>query len=325
MKKFQAGKLEPEEIQLMQESSPVKSNRSPDKSTKNFVSNNSFLHNTGSSSYYRGNSGSRDRESKTDRGLPVLNPQLNIGEISYNLKEKIAINTVPNKQLVATSQNFGSSARGPKEEVSQQISIKPPSRDQTYDTRKGSDIAGSGYRQTGGTSGSEYARMHNTATKSFDFTKPQKSFNTSNSQYRTHGVPEIYSRDGRKSTSHDVEPKSRKLLELMLKRISKINTEDESPFAQARSFSRTTTQNGKHWDTKSVSTDQNKKKLHLTMTRQTDQPSQGYSRKSSGESNKVFNGGTGSSTAFPGKAIMSLGKSKPIQIRSVRMRTPANG
>lgn len=330
LKKYHAGKLEPEEIEMMQDTSPSKS-KSPEKLAQNFGSNQSFLHNTGSSSYYRGNSGSRDRdskterESKTDRGLPVLNPQLNIGDINYSFKEKISINTAPNKNMTATSQNFSSYKRGPKEELSQQMNIKPPSRDPKYDFKKPSERSGSGYRQTGENSGSGYARMHHTATKSFDFNKPQKAFTASTAQYRTQGVNDIYAREGRKSTSNDSEPKSRKLLELMLKRISKINTEDESPLTQARSLSKTTAQHSKNWDTKSMSMDQNKKKLHLTMTRQNEQVNQSYSRKSSRDSNKVFNAGTGSSTAFPGKAVMSLNKSKPIQIRSLRMRNQGTG
>lgn len=303
-------------MEMMQEKIHSKA-RSPEKSPSNFNSNMSFLTNTGGSNYYRGTS----REVKTDRGLPVLNPQLNIGDINYSFKEKVAINTAPNKNGGHATHNFNIYVGGSQKEDTYQHIQASSSREPKYEFRRGSERPGgiSGFTHTTDLPTNAFiAPGHHHATKSFDFSKPQSSTKNSTSRYATGGSKEVYGRDVRKSTSQDTEPKSRKLLEMMLKRISKMNIEDESPLAQSRSFARNT-QHGKTWDHKSVSMETNKKKLHLTMNRQQDNV---YSRKSSRESQKAYNtvGVNSSSSAFQNKPILSLNKSKPIQIRNLRAK-----
>lgn len=315
-KKYVAGKLEPDELEMMQEKIISKS-RSPEKSANNFGSNLSFLNNTGGSNYYRGNS----REVKTDRGLPLLNPQVNIGDITYSFKEKITINTVPNKTAGPTSQNFNIYMGSGQKDDNYQVNHTPTSRDPKYEFRRGSERPGgvSGFTQTTDAPSNAFiGTTHHNASKSFDFARTQGPAKNSSSRYAAAGSKEIYGRDVRKSTSHDTEPKSRKLLEMMLKRISKMNIDDEPPLSHSRSFARNT-QHGKTWDHKSVSMETNKKKLHLTMNRN---PENAYSRKSSRESQKpvITSTGVNSSTGFQNKPILSLNKSKPIQIRNLRAR-----
>lgn len=110
---------------------------------------------------------------------------------------------------------------------------------------------------------------------------------------------EFYGQDYNKiSQLQDNEPKSKKLLEMMLKRISKLNieatpqpveTSDSSPYqagtTQGLRFMAAPRQSIEikpSFENKSVSMDHNKKKVHITMNR--DQDSSHNSRRSSRDS-----------------------------------------
>lgn len=256
---------------------------------------------TGSNNY---RASSREKEVKTERGLPLLHPPLNIGDITYSFKEKITINTAPNKHQGA-GQTFNLYARGPpKEEVPQASFVKTS---MPHEYRRPSDR----HEQNEGVFSSH---LQTNATKSFDFSKQVKRPQMT--------ATDFYAREARKSTSQDTgEPKSRKLLEMMLKRISRLNVEDEASLSHARSFSRNA-QHARTWDNKSVSMDHNKKKLNLTMTRNYDQ--QPPARKSSRDSQRAFVAGAGSSGTFTQKPLASTAKSKPIQIRNLRVKHVGN-
>lgn len=243
---------------------------------------------------YRANS--REKEVKTDRGLPLLHPQLNIGDITYSFKEKITINTAPNKHPGAT---FSLYARGPPKEEVPQASFVKTTMPQEY--RRATD------RHEADVNTSHH--LQSQATKSFDFSRVSKRPQATSTDF--------YARDSRRSAGpENGEPKSRKLLEMMLKRMSRLNVEEEPGLPHARSFSRNT-QHARTWDNKSVSMDHNKKKLNATLTRHFDpQPA----RRSSRDSQRVFPPGAGSSTAFQQKPLGSTAKSKPIQIRNLRVK-----
>jgi hypothetical protein len=124
----------------------------------------------------------------------------------------------------------------------------------------------------------------------------------------------------KKSPSVDTEPKSRKLLEMMLKRLSKIETEDEPSYGGGQSRQ---TPSHKAWDNKSISTEQNKKKPVYTLP-----PDNNYatgSRPSSRErpaySNYEAISQSGASSQTGNKAIV-LKNNKQIQIKNWRIRNP---
>lgn len=247
--------------------------------------------------HYRASS--REKESKTDRGLPLLHPQMNIGDITYSFKEKITINTAPNKNPAAT---FSLYARGPpKEEIPQASFVKTA---MPHDYRRPSERNEAELNTS---------HLQSQATKSFDFSRAGKKPQAT--------ATDFYARDSRRSTSQDTgEPKSRKLLEMMLKRMSRLNMEEDPGLPHARSFSRNA-QHARTWDNKSVSLDHNKKKLNATLTRQFEPQA---ARRSSRDSQRVFPPGVGSSTAFQQKPLGSTGKSKPIQIRNLRVKHSGN-
>lgn len=270
--------------------------QSPQRSPEGLSKNPSFM--SQGTGHYRASS--REREAKTDRGLPLLHPQLNIGDITYSFKEKISINTAPHKQPTAS---FNLYARGnPKEEVPQATFIKTAA---PHDYRRASDRHDEPHT----------SYLHTQATKSFDFSRvPAKRPQAT--------ATDFYARDSRRAASQETgEPKSRKLLEMMLKRMSRLNVEEEPALAHARSFSRQA-QHARTWDNKSLSLDHTKKKMNATLGRHADpQPA----RRSSRDSQRVFPPGAGSSGAFPQKPLGSTAKSKPIQIRSLRAKNGGQG
>lgn len=272
---------------------------SPYRSPEGLPKNSSFLGQLAGSGLYRSNS--REKESKTDRGLPLLHPQLNIGDITYSFKEKITINTAPNKNAAPS---FNLYTRGPPKEEAPQASFVKTSV--PYDYRRANN-------RNESTDPLFSSQLQGQAAKSFDFSKPSKRPQMT--------ATDFYSRDVRKSTSQENgEPKSRKLLEMMLKRMSKLNVEEEPSLTHARSFSRNTNP-ARNWENKSVSMDQNKKKLNLTMSRNYEPQNV---RRSSRESQKGLPPGTGSSGTFQQKPSGSTTKSKPIQIRSLRVKHVGN-
>lgn len=311
LKKFITGKLESEELEIIQERNQLHL-KSPHKSS-DISKNPSFMNNQAgslnTSQHYRGHLSSRDGDSKADRGLPLLHPQLNIGDITYSFKEKITINTAPNKHAGGNTQNFNIYMRGPsKDDQPPQVFAKTAPREGSHEYRRPSERGEPLDAQLN-------PHLQSAATKSFDFSRPGKPRVQMTST-------DFYSRDARKSTSQDTgEPKSRKLLEMMLKRISRLNVEDEGTLPHARSFSRNA-QHSRTWDNKSVSMDHNKKKLNLTMSRNYE--TQNYQRKSSRDSQRAFPSGTGSSGGFQQKPLGSTAKSKPIQIRNLRMKNTGN-
>lgn len=260
LKKSAAGKLEPDEVEAVQEWALAQRQPSPAKSF-------------GQPFAQRAASREREREAKTDRALPLLHPQLNIGDITYSVKEKITINTAPHR---TAAQSFGLYARGPPREEVPQSFVKTAA---PHDYRRASE-------------------REDLAAKSFDFArrKPQAT------------ATDFYAREARRSGED--EPKSRKLLEMMLKRMSKLAVDDEPQLSHARSFSRNAAA-AKTWENKSVSLDHNKKKLNATLGRQLD-----TARRSSRDSQRVFAPGV---AAFAPKTASTV-KSKPITIRNLRSK-----
>lgn len=346
-------------MEILRSHAPNHPSRSPDRSVNQFSSNLSFLNDNASQS---NRSTSRDAKNP---GLPLLNPQLNINDITYSIKEKITINTAPNKQMGNTVHNFNLYLKSPaqtrQEEHVQPMSasiVKPLSRDPKNDFRRATDRAPTSSTQpTGvyGTTTGYVGASKNVASRSYDFENkpPPQMFSQTSKKFKTTqggGSMEYYSQDAR-GQSQDSEPKSRKLLEMMLKRISRLSI-DEVPNQQPApspanrpmqsSGSGTgssfiprfmTTQrqsiemNRPTLEAKSTSMDHNKKKISITMTRNQDSSSN-HSRRNSREpaQSSMMHTMTNNSSLLPtSKLVSSTKQQKHINIRPVRMRNPPPG
>lgn len=348
LKKKNSGKLDAEETEILRLHSTAQS-KSPDRSANHLGSNYSFLHENNNQS-----NRSTSREAKpVDRGLPLLNPQLNINDITYSIKEKITINTVPNKHMGATVNNFNLYLKSPAKHsdyghpMSSSV-VKPLSRDPKNDFRRATDRGATGASQQAHQHGTQgmtinYGASKNAASRSFDFENKASphAFAQTSKRFRTTqgGSTDYHTHETTAPPMSDSEPKSRKLLEMMLKRISRLNVDDAVQAHQTVSGSGTGASFGPRFmgaprpsselrttfENKSVSLDHNKKKLNITMSRNQDSSNQ--SRRNSRESG---HGGTGMvqsmsnhSSALPSKVVTSNKQQKHISIRPVRMRNAA--
>ncbi len=271
-------------------------------------------------------SASRERDSRHERGLPLLNPQLNINDITYSIKEKITISTAPNKKLAGTTNNFNIYInRSSREESPVQVpvpsfssTLKEPRRPDREQFAVPSPPAQFKQKPAG-----QPANPRDSITKSFDLEKNSthtSQFYQTGKKFKTTMNPDTLNQDLKKSPSVEAEPKSRKLLEMMLKRLSKIETEEDPSFGGGRSRQ---TPSQKAWENKSISMEQNKKKPVYTLP-----PDNNYataSRPSSRERPVYPNYETISQSGTSGqtgsKAIV-LKNNKQIQIKNWRIRNP---
>lgn len=321
LKKQNAGKLDQEELDILESKHGQKS-RSAEKSPQPFSSNLSFLQNVsqaGSTSSQR--SASRDREGRPERGLPLLNPQLNINDITYSIKEKITISTAPNKKLAGTTNNFNIYINRSSREDSPAQPLAPsfsstlkeprrPDREQLMapPAQPKPKPAGSG------------APGRDSATKSFDLEKnatQASQFYQTGKKFKTTLNADALQQELKKSPSVDAEPKSRKLLEMMLKRLSKIETEDEPSYG-TRSRQ---TPSHKAWDNKSGSTEQHRKKPVYTLPPDNHFGSRPSSRERPAYAHFEALSHSGASGQTGAKAIV-LKNNKQIQIKNWRVRNP---
>lgn len=279
--------------------------------------------NAGSTSSHK--SASRERDSRQERGLPLLNPQLNINDITYSIKEKITISTAPNKKLAGTTNNFNiyinrssredSPVQAPAPSFSSTLKEpRRPEREQFAAPNPPAPFKSKPTVQT--------AHTKDSITKSFDLEKNASNtsqFYQTGKKFKTTMNADSLNQELKKSPSVDVEPKSRKLLEMMLKRLSKIETEEE-PSHGGRSRQ---TPSQKAWENKSISMEHNKKKPVYTLPPENNYGpgSRPSSRERTGYANYESVSQSGASGQTGSKAIV-LKNNKQVQIKNWRIRNP---
>ena len=327
LKKQASGKLDAEEREILDSRTPQQAKpRSAEKGPQAQSSNLSFLQNAsqaGSASSQRSGS----REGRPERGLPQLNPQLHINDITYSIKEKITISTAPNKKLAGTTNNFNiyinrssredSPAHAPPTSFSSTLKDpRRPDRDRDRDP-----VAGPRHRPAGGPGAPARDPARDPASKSFDLEKTatqQSAFQQTGKKYRTAQQPsDALQQELKKSPSVDAEPKSRKLLEMMLKRLSRIEAEEE-PSLGGRPRQ---TPSHKAWDHQSLSTEQHRKKPVYSLPPDHNFASRPSSREKPAYAHFDTLSHSGASGHTGAKAIV-LKNNKQIQIKNWRVRNP---
>lgn len=264
-----------------------------------------------------------------DRGLPTLNPSLDIKDINYHIHEKITINTAPNKaQINNTTNNYNNinlifkDSPAMKEPWESKLGVKRPgSRDPHPTTSTGRTTQGQRDRPTG------HQMYHpNTAkvnqSHTFDFErlaggslkKAKAAASNQSGIYQTEEPRE------KRSGSQEEEPRSKKLLEMMLKRLSR---QGERLPSTGTAGEQAELPRGEQGQRKSHSTDRNKKKVATASLNQTMklQESVSQSRKSSRDSSSLQPNWTTNNTYVQDRSI-SLNKNKNIQIRNIKIRNP---
>ena len=338
LKKSDAGKLDLEEQEILDniENKNESLLKQPEKNSHNpaYSSNLSFLQNTSNMGSTSSNK-SGSREPRAERGLPLLNPQLNINDITYSIKEKITINTAPNKKLAGTTNNFNIYInRSSREESPIQVQVpnfNASMREKRTENHK-NERPENHYTNPNraGKAGSSLIQTKHTISKSFDFEgQPARSSNQNYSSNKTYTKTpnhqiENLATDLKKSPSQESEPKSRKLLEMMLKRLSKGDTEEDSSYNNRYSRNAAPTSGTtRNWDTKSISMENNKKKnvySGKTTTEQYGTSSRPSSRERPSFANYESVSHSGTST-YANKSIL-LKNNKQIQLKNWRIRNP---
>lgn len=357
LRKQASGKLDTEELSILNSRNALSSRTAENSPTLNLNANTSAI-NTNPASR------SASRDSKTDRNeraLPLLNPQLNIADITYSIKEKITINSAPNKNVGGTTNHFNVFVNTKPPISANTAMFNPPSRDPKNEFKKVATTAGKPYAAMAhstvypdsylnGSASRDHAKQ--AATRSFDMDRNAGDYSGSGADQNSkklkspqHPSNEFYGTDPKRSVSSEVEPKSRKLLELMLKRISKLSVDENhanlsatQPKPKQATPSLASSDQRGGWDpAKSISLDQNKKKLNLTIVRGSNAgghtESREDSRRSSRESSQMQPTGTGAGSltgqtpisSNPASKPTGIGKGKQIQIRNLRVRPPGGG